>query len=133
MADRRSTMALFMSFAAAAIILAAVGIYGLVSYSVSQRGYEMGVRMALGATQANIVALILLQGLRVAEVGVGAGVIAAILLTRFLSSLLYGVAAGDPLTFAAVTGLLLGIAAAASAVPAWRAAQADVTKSLRAD
>ena len=65
--------------------------------------------------------------------GVGAGVIAAILLTRFLSSLLYGVAAGDPLTFAAVTGLLLGIAAAASAVPAWRAAQADVTKSLRAD
>jgi predicted permease len=132
MADRRSTMGLFMSFAAAAIILAAVGIYGLVSYSVSQRSYEMGVRMAIGATKADIVGLILRQSLRTAGLGVGAGVAAAILLTRFLSSLLYGVAATDPLTFAAVIGLLLGVAAAASCVPAWRAAQADLTKSLRA-
>jgi putative ABC transport system permease protein len=132
-ANRRSTMSLFLSFGAAAILLAAVGVYGLVSYSVSQRTYEIGVRMAMGATKRNVVALILTQSLRVALPGIAAGVIAAIVLSRFLSSLLYGVAATDPLTFSAVTLLLLGIAVAASGLPAWRAAQIDPIKALRVD
>jgi putative ABC transport system permease protein len=131
--ERRSTMGLFISFAAAAIILAAVGIYGLVSYSVSQRTYEIGVRLAMGATKTNVVALILTQSLKVAVLGIGAGIIGAVLLTRFLSSLLYGVAATDPLTFSAVGALLFAITAAASCVPAWRAAQIDPSKSLRAE
>jgi len=132
-ADRRSTMGLFISFGVVAIILAAVGIYGLVSYSVSQRTYEIGLRMAIGATKANVVALILGHSFRVALMGIGAGVIAAILLTRFLSSLLWGVAATDPLTFAAVIALLVGITITASCVPAWRAAQIDPTRSLRVE
>jgi putative ABC transport system permease protein len=132
-ADQRSTMGLFISFGVAAILLAAIGIYGLVSYSVSQRTYEIGVRMAMGATKSNVVALILTQSLRVALPGIAAGIVAAFALSRFLSSLLYGVASTDPLTFLAVSALLLGIALAASGVPAWRAAQIDPTKSLRVD
>src|SRR5439155_1660805 len=130
-ADRR--WALFISFAVAAMILAAVGVYGLVSYSVSQRTSEIGVRMAIGATKGNVVALILTQCLKVAAWGIGAGVLTAVGLTRFLSSLLYGMTATDPLTFSAVSALLLGVTAAASCVPAWRAAQIDPTKSLRAE
>jgi predicted permease len=132
-ANRRSTMGLFISFAVAAMILASVGVYGLVSYSVSQRTAEIGVRMAIGASKGNVVALILRQCLKVAALGIGAGIIAAIVLTRFLASLLYGVAPTDLLTFSAVSVLLLGITAAASCVPAWRAAQIDPTKSLRAE
>lgn len=132
-AGRRSTMSLFISFAAAALLLAVVGIYGLVSYSVSQRTYEIGLRLAIGATKTNILALILGQSLRIAVLGIATGILTAILLTRFLSSLLYGVAATDPLTFSAVGALLLGIAAVASCVPAWRAAQIHPTKSLRVD
>jgi putative ABC transport system permease protein len=132
-ANRRSTMGLFISFAVVAMILASVGVYGLVSYSVSQRTYEIGLRMAIGATKGNVVAMILKQSLGVAALGIGAGIVAAILLTRFLSSLLYGVAATDPLTFSAVSALLLGITAAASCVPAWRAAQISPTTSLRAE
>src|SRR5260370_18609035 len=102
-ADRRSTVGVFLSFGAAAIVLAAVGIYGLVSYSVSQRTYEIGLRVALGATKSNVVTLIVSQGLRIAVTGIGVGILAAILLTRFLSSLLYGVAATDPIIFSSVT------------------------------
>jgi putative ABC transport system permease protein len=126
-------MGLFICFAAVAVILAAVGTYGLVSYSVSQRTYEIGVRMAIGATRQHVVAMILTQSLGVAMFGISAGIIAAIALTRFLSSLLFGVAATDPVTFAAVVGLLLAITAAASSIPAWRAARVDLTKSLRVD
>jgi putative ABC transport system permease protein len=130
-AGRRSTTGLFISFAIAALLLAAVGVYGLISYSVSQRAYEIGVRMAIGATKRNVVGLILAQGLKVAVMGIAAGTIVAFVSTRFLSSLLYGVGATDPFTFAAVSALLLGISAAACCVPAWRAAQIDPTKSLR--
>jgi putative ABC transport system permease protein len=130
-ASRRSTMGLFLSFALTAMVLAAVGIYGLVSYTVSQRTYEIGVRMAIGATKGNVVALVLGQSLRVAAAGIAAGVVAAMLATRFLAGLLYGVAANDPLTFAGVGGLLLATTAAASLAPAWRAARIDPTRSLR--
>lgn len=131
--DFRSTIHVFIAFAAAAILLAVVGIYGLVSYWVTQRTYEIGLRIAIGATRQRIVSMILGQGLRVAVCGIGGGLIAALLSTRFLASQLYGVGATDPVTFVAVTALLLFVVAAATALPAWRAAQIDPVKSLRAD
>ena len=131
--DFRATIHVFIAFAAAAILLAVVGVYGLVSYWVTQRTYEISLRIAIGATRQRIVAMILGQGLRVAVCGIGGGLIAALLSTRFLASQLYGVGATDPLTFVAVTALLLIVVAAATALPAWRAAQIDPVKSLRAD
>ena len=112
-ANFRATIRVFLSFAAAAILLAAIGIYGLVSYWVTQRTYEIGLRVAL--------------------YGIAAGVIAALAATRFLASLRYGVGATDPSTFAAVTMLVLGVAITATAVPAWRASRIDPIKSLRVD
>jgi putative ABC transport system permease protein len=132
-ANFRATIRVFISFAAAAILLAAIGIYGLVSYWVSQRTYEIGLRVAIGATRHRIVSMILAQGLRVALYGLAAGVILALAVTRFLASLLYGVATTDPLTFAAVTALVLGVAIAATAFPAWRASRIDPINSLRVD
>ena len=129
----RSIMRIFLAFAAAALLLAAIGIYGLMSYWVSQRTYEIGLRATLGATRREIVAMILAQGLRVSLYGVLAGIAAALLLTRFLSSLLYGVAAADALTFAAVTLLVLVVALLATAFPAWRASRIDPVKALRAE
>src|SRR5215471_7988551 len=99
--DFRSTIRVFISFAGAAILLAAIGIYGLVSYWVSQRTFEIGVRVAIGATRQRIVSMILGQGLRVAGFGTVAGIAAALLATRSLKTLLFGVTATDPLTFAA--------------------------------
>ncbi|QOY91831.1 ABC transporter permease [Paludibaculum fermentans] len=131
--DFRSMMQVFLSFAGAAIVLAAVGIYGLMSYWVSQRTYEIGLRVAIGATRGQIVSMILAQGLRVSLYGVLGGILTAIALTRFLGTLLYGVAATDSLTFALVTALVLSVAVLAAAFPAWRAARIDPVKSLRAD
>jgi putative ABC transport system permease protein len=131
--DFRSTIRVFISFAGAAILLAAIGIYGSVSYWVTQRTFEIGVRVAMGATRQRIVSMILGQGLRVTLYGAGAGVVAAFAVTRFLGSLLYGVDATDPLTFVAVTGLLLGVAITATAFPAWRGARIDPVRSLRAE
>ena len=130
-ANRRSIMSLFATFAVVALVLASVGIYGLVSFSVSQRTYEIGVRMAIGASKASILALVLGQSMRIALAGIAVGMAAAVALTRFLASHLYGVAATDPLTFLAVGALLLVTAAVASCLPARRAARLDLTKSLR--
>jgi putative ABC transport system permease protein len=132
-ADFQSTIWLFLSFAGVAVMLAAVGIYGLVSNSVAQRTYEIGLRVAVGATRQQILKLMLSQTLRLALAGIGAGVVASIALTRFLASLLFGVGATDPITFACVCGLMLAIAAIASYAPAWRAANLDPIKSLRAE
>jgi ABC-type antimicrobial peptide transport system permease subunit len=104
-ADFRSTMRVFVSFAGAAILLAAVGIYCLLSYWVSQRTYEIGLRVAIGATRRRILSMIVAQGMRVTLFGVAGGIVAAFLLTRFLAALLYGVAPTDFLTFAMVTAL----------------------------
>ena len=131
--DFRSTIRIFLSFAGAAVLLAAVGIYGLVSYWVTQRTYEIGVRVAIGAPRRRIVSMVLLRGLRVALYGIGAGIAAALAVTRFLASLLYGVGATDPLTFAAVIALVFGVAISSTALPAWRAARIDPVKSLRVD
>jgi hypothetical protein len=111
----------------------AIRIYGLVSYWVTQRTFEIGVRVAIGASRRRIVSMVLLQGLRVTLYGMGAGILAALAVTRFLASLLYGVGATDPLTFAAVIALIFGVAIMATALPAWRAARIDPVKSLRVD
>jgi len=132
-ADFRSSMQVFLGFAAVAILLAAIGIYGLMSYWVSQRTYEIGLRMAIGATRTRIVGMVLAQGLRVSVYGVIAGILTATLLTRFLASMLYGVGETDTLTFVLMTGLILGVAVLATAYPAWRAARIDPINSLRAD
>jgi predicted permease len=132
-ADFRSTMQVLLSFASAAIMLAAVGIYGLMSYWVSQRTYEIGLRVAIGATRTRIVGMVLAQGLRVSAYGIVAGIVTASLLTRFLASMLYGVAETDTLTFALVTAVVLGVAVLATAYPAWRATRIDPIKSLRGE
>ena len=132
-ADFRSTIRVFLSFAGAAILLAAIGIYGLVSYWVAQRTFEIGVRVAIGAGRPRIVSMVLKQGLRVALYGVGAGILAALAMTRFLASLLYGVTATDPVTFVAVIALVLAVTVTATAFPAWRAARIDPVRSLRVD
>jgi len=131
--DFRSTMGVLLSFALTALVLASIGIYGLVSHSVTQQTYEIGVRMALGATKPGIVGLIMGQSMRFVAGGVLAGIGAAFAFTRFLSSLLYGVSSTDPLTFVGVILFLFGIAAVASCAPAWRAAQTDPLISLRVD
>jgi len=131
--DFRSTMRVFLGFAASAILLAAVGIYGLMSYWVSQRLYEIALRVAMGASRRRILSLILGQGLQVTALGMLAGILAALALTRFLAALLYQVAATDFLTYAMVVGVVSGVAVLATAFPAWRAARVDPLKSLRAE
>ena len=132
-AGLRSTIWIFLSFAATALLLAAIGIYGLMSYSVSQRTYEISVRMATGATNASIVRLILGQSLRTTLIGMAAGICASFLLTRFLSGLLFRVTATDPLIFTYVCLFLTAVAAAASSIPAWRASRIDPIRTLRAE
>ncbi|MCZ6758985.1 MAG: ABC transporter permease [Gemmatimonadetes bacterium] len=118
-------------FAGLALLLAAIGIYGVVSYSVAQRTQELGVRMALGAGQGNILRLVMKQGVGLAVVGVLAGSSAAFLMTRLLSGILWGVSATDPLTFASVSLFLIVVAALATYVPAWRASRIDPVECLR--
>jgi putative ABC transport system permease protein len=128
---RRFSTVLIGALAGLALVLSAVGIYGVMSYTVGQRTQEIGIRMALGAEPQNMLAFILGRGARLALVGIAAGVLGALALTRFLSSLLFGVQANDPLTFAAVAILLLLVALAACYVPARRATKVDPMKALR--
>lgn len=132
-ADFRALMQVFLSFAGAAIVLAAVGIYGLMSYWVGQRTYEIGLRVAIGATRTSIVTMILRQGLRVTLSGIITGAVLAFALTRLLEALLYGVGATDLPTFMSAMLLILAVAALATAIPAWRASRIDPVRSLRAE
>jgi putative ABC transport system permease protein len=132
-ADRRFTMSLFIAFAALAMLLAAIGLYGVVSYAVSQRTAELGVRMALGATGADVSRLVVMQGLKPAIAGVAIGVVGAVFASRLLRTMLFGVTPVDPLTFAVVPPALLAVAALACYVPAMRAVRLDPTTALRAE
>ena len=130
-ADRRFTLLLLGVFAATALLIAAVGIYGVIAYAVSQRTQEIGVRVALGAQRSHIMNLVLGQGFRLVIIGVVAGLAGAFVLTRFLSAMLFNVKSYDPLTFAAVALLLAAVAMLASYVPARRAMRVDPIVALR--
>jgi putative ABC transport system permease protein len=130
-APRRFQMTLVLLFAAAALLLASLGIYGVVSYSVGQRSAEMGIRIALGAAPASIRRMVLWQGLTPVLAGLVAGVAASLALGRLLASLLFGVAAGDPATVSVVVLLLTLVAAVATYVPARRATRVDPVRALR--
>ena len=132
MGQQRFTMLLLAAFAGLALVLAVVGVYGVLSFVVVQRAPEMGIRMALGASQRYVVRQVVWQGARLALVGLALGVAGAFVLTRFLSGLLFGVAATDPVTFLAVPGIVLLAALLASWVPAQRATEADPMSILRA-
>jgi putative ABC transport system permease protein len=130
-AQPRFRTALLSLFGAVALLLAAIGIYGVLAYSVAQQTREIGIRMALGANPGKVLRLVLGRGLRLAGAGTLIGVLAALMLTQLLNSLLFGVSATDPLTFAAVAGLLLLVALLACYVPARRAMRVDPMVALR--
>jgi putative ABC transport system permease protein len=129
--QRKLSMMLLSLFSGIALVLASIGIYGVMSYSVTQRSRELGVRIALGARQSDVLRLVLRQGMSLALIGIAIGVGAALLLTRLIQSQLFGVGASDPLTFVAVAVLLGGTALIANLVPALRAMRVDPAVVLR--
>jgi ABC-type antimicrobial peptide transport system permease subunit len=131
MARTSFTLVMLGIAGAMALVLGLIGIYGVISYTVSQRQREIGIRLALGAQQANVLHMVLRQGTKMALVGVAIGMSAAFALTRLMSSLLFGVTAHDPMTFAAVAALLILVALLACYVPALRAMRVDPMVALR--
>ena len=133
LANRRGVMLLLGAFALIALVLSAVGIYGMLAYDVSQRTREIGIRGAIGASRGQIVALILRQGMGKTGVGLVLGLGGAFYLTRFLRSMLFDVEAADPLSYIVVSLLLLSVALVASWLPARRAAKIDPIVALRVE
>ena len=131
LAERRFSMILFGAFAALALLLASVGIYGVISHVVGQRTYEIGIRMALGARRLDVLRLILVGAGRVALIGVALGLVCALSLTSLLANRLYGVSPQDPITFVAVPSILIAVALLASYLPARRATKVDPMTALR--
>jgi predicted permease len=133
LARRKFSTLLLGLFAGFALVLAIIGIYGVMAYLVGQGTREIGIRMALGATQRAILRLVVLQGMKLAVYGVVIGLVAALFLARLMSSMLFGVTASDPITFCGIALLLLAVAFVATCIPALRAASIDPMRSLRAE
>jgi predicted permease len=129
--DRKFSMVLLGTFAALALLLSSIGIYGVISYLIGERTHEIGIRMALGAQRKDVLTLVLSEGVRLTLLGAAIGIAAALGLTRLMANLLYGVSATDPLTFAAVPVVLLGVAMLACYIPARRAMRVDPMTALR--
>jgi ABC-type antimicrobial peptide transport system permease subunit len=132
-AQRRFSMALLGIFAALALVLGVVGVYGVTSYLVTQRTREVGVRLALGAQPSQVVGLVVRQGMTVAAIGLGGGLVGALIAGRFMTGLLYGVSPYDLATLVGVTTLIALATLAANWVPALRAAHVDPLTALRGD
>jgi ABC-type antimicrobial peptide transport system permease subunit len=133
LARRRFALILLNAFAAAALLLASVGLYGVISYLVGQQTQELGVRLALGAQRADVLLLVLSQGVKMTLGGVALGLLAARGLTRLLEKMLYGVSATDLMTFTVIPLLLMSVALFACFVPAWRATKVDPLIALRSE
>ncbi|MGB7640227.1 MAG: FtsX-like permease family protein, partial [Terriglobales bacterium] len=128
---RRFSMLLLTIFAATAMLLAAIGLYGVMSYSVAQRTKEIGVRMALGANRPEVLALVVKRGMLLVGIGIAAGVVLALALSRLIAGMLFGITATDPLTIIGVAVLLGAVAFVANYLPARRAASVDPMVALR--
>jgi ABC-type transport system, involved in lipoprotein release, permease component len=131
LAVRRLSMELIALFALTALLLASLGIYGVISYMVSERTHEIGVRLALGAQRADVMGMVLRQGLRLALTGAVAGMAGALVVSHMMSSLLYGVSPTDPLSFGVVAAVLTAVALVACYIPARRAVGVDPIVALR--
>jgi ABC-type antimicrobial peptide transport system permease subunit len=131
LAQRKLNVMLFVVFAALATLLAFVGIYGVMAYVVAERTQEIGIRMSIGAEAKNILGMVIADGAKLATAGIGIGLLAAFGLTRFIRSLLFGVAVTDPVTFVVMVLVVLGVALVASIVPARKAASVDPLIALK--
>jgi ABC-type antimicrobial peptide transport system permease subunit len=131
LSSRRFVVTVLGVFAGLALLMAVIGLYGVISYAVTQRTQEMGVRMALGAQRAEILQLVLSQGMRLASAGAAIGLVVSLISSRLLRSQLFGVSSFDPLTFVLMAGVLIGAALAASYIPARRATRVDPMVALR--
>ena len=129
--QRRLSMTLLATFAGLAMVLAALGIYGVMAFDVTRRSQEIGLRMALGAERGSVLRLVLSQGLVIAGIGVAIGLIMALALTRVLQTQLFGIDATDPMTFVTVAGALLAVATLATLLPAMRATRVSPVVALR--
>jgi ABC-type antimicrobial peptide transport system permease subunit len=132
-AERRFSLLLLLLFAGLALVLSSVGIYGVMAYTTTQRSHEIGIRMALGARSADVLSLVLGQGIRLVVIGLVLGLIGAWVLSRVLVSQLYGITARDPVTYGAVAVLLAAVALLATYLPARRAAHVDPLIALRSE
>ena len=133
LSERRFSMEMVGLFALTALLLAGLGIYGVISYIVNERTHEIGIRLALGAERRDILRMVLRQGLRFALAGAAVGLVCALIVSHLMAGLLYGVRPADPLTFAGVALLLVGVAVLACYIPALRAIRVDPLVALRHD
>ena len=133
LAQRRFVIILLAAFALLALVMAIVGIYGVIAYVVGQRTQEIGIRMALGAQREDVLRMILWQGARLALMGISIGIAGSLILTRLMTKLLYGVSPTDPLTFAVLAAVFALIAIAACSLPARRATRVDPAAALRSE